>query len=89
MRKDIPYSVDYIRRISNEEFINDYLDALEDLSEDEAQIMRLSYDKDGYPGLTYGEISDFYGIKKSKINYLKRNARKKLRFDDRIIRYRY
>jgi len=89
MRKDIPYSVDYIRRISNEKFINDYLDALEDLSEDEAQIMRLSYDKDGYPGLTYDEISDFYGIKKSKINTLKRNARKKLKSDERIIRYRY
>ena len=89
MRKDIPYSVDYVRRISNEEFINDYLNALEDLSEDEAQIMRLSYDKDGYPGLTYGEISDFYGIKNSKINYLKRNARKKLKSDERIIRYRY
>ena len=89
MRKDMPYSVDYTRRISNEEFIHDYLDALEDLSENEAQIMRLSYDIDGNPGLTYGEISDFYGIKKSKINYLKRKARKKLRFDDRIIRYRY
>ena len=85
----MPYSVDYTRRISNEEFIHDYLDALEDLSENEAQIMRLSYDIDGNPGLTYGEISDFYGIKKSKINYLKRKARKKLRFDDRIIRYRY
>lgn len=89
MRKDIPYSVDYIRRISNEEFINDYLAALEDLSEDEVRIMGLSYDIDGNPGLTYGEISDFYGIKKSKINYLKRSARKKLRSDERITRYRY
>ena len=89
MRKDIPYDIDYTKELSSEEFMKDYFEALDDLSEDEAKIMRLSYDINGNPGLTYSEISDFYGYEKSKVNTLKRSARKKLRLDERISKYRY
>ena len=67
--------------------MQDYLEALGDLEEDEERIMRLSYDNNGNPGLTYTEISDFYGFEKPKVSSLKRKARKKLRSDERINKY--
>ena len=89
MIKDTPYSIDYTKEASSEEFMQDYLEALDNLEEDEARVMRLSYDKNGNPGLTYTEISNFYGFEKQKVNSLKRKARKKLMSDERINKYRY
>ena len=88
MTKDTPYYEDYTEDISNEEFMKDYAEALQKLPEDERMVMSLAYDKDGYPGLTHSEISDYLGISVSDISNIKRRAKKKLKSDKRIIKYR-
>ena len=72
---------------SSDEFMNDYQESLSELDNEEEAVMRLSYDKDGYPGLTYQEISDFLGIEQKSIGNIKKRALRKVRKDNRFSKY--
>ena len=76
------------KEISSEEFMKDYTDALKELSEDEYRIMTLAYTKDGFPGLTHNEISDYLGIEPKDITNAKRRVKKRLNNDPRFNKYK-
>lgn len=85
--KDQRFDVDYIAMASSDEFMNDFQDSLSELEDDEEAVMRLSYDKDGYPGLTYQEISEYLGIEQKSIGNIKKRALRKVRKDNRFSKY--
>lgn len=88
MTKDEYEEPDYTKEISSEEFMKDYTDALKELSEDEYRIMTLAYTKDGFPGLTHNEISDYLGIESKDITNAKRRVKKRLNNDLRFNKYK-
>lgn len=85
-RKDL-YDVDYIKDISKEEFMRDYKKATKGLDDIEKAIISLSYDIDGYPGLTYNEIADYYDLDKKNVGNIKKKALRKLRKNARLNEY--
>lgn len=80
--------VNYIKDISSSEFMKEYKEALNELSEEEYDVMNLLYDNDGNPGLTHNEISDYLGTSVDKINNIKRRVKRKLRSDERFDKYK-
>lgn len=82
------YDVDYIKDVSSDQFIDDYHNALDDLSNIEETVMQLSYDENGFSGLTYGEIAEYIGCEKKDIANIKRRALRKLKKNDRLNGYR-
>ena len=88
MIKDDSYDVDYIKNQSQEEFMSEYNEALEELSYLEKMVMRLSYDDNGYPGLTMDEISDYVGVEPKEVRNAKRRVLNRLRKDERFNKYR-
>ena len=88
MTKDEYEEPDYTKEISSEEFMKDYTDALKELKEDEYRIMTLAYTKDGFPGLTHNEISDYLGMKPKDISNAKRRVKKRLNSDPRFNKYK-
>ena len=87
MIKNDSYDVDYINKQSQEEFMSDYDEALEELSYLEKMVMRLSYDAYGYPGLTTNEISDYIGVEPKEVVNAKRRVLNKLKKDKRFDKY--
>lgn len=81
------FNIDYLKDISSIEFLTDYKLALDALSNDERDVMQLSYDIDGNKGLTYQEISEYLGIEVTKVSSIKKRAIKKLRIDKKLIKY--
>jgi DNA-directed RNA polymerase specialized sigma subunit len=88
MIKNDSYDVDYTKRLSQEEFMSDYDEALEELPYLEKMAMRLSYDAYGYPGLTINEISDYIGVEPKEVVNAKRRVLNKLKKDKRFDKYR-
>ena len=86
--KDESYEEDYIARLSSEEFMREYNQALEKLPEGERMIMHYLFDNDGNCVFTQKEISEFLGIKERRIGELKRKILTKLRNDNRFDKYR-
>ncbi len=87
--KNERYYVDYIENVSSDEFMNDYFNVLNELDETERIVMEFVFDLEGNKGLTYKEISEYLGIKPKKISKIKQKVLKKLREDERIIKYKY
>lgn len=83
--KEIYY--DYLKNISSIEFLSEYKKALSELNNDEEIVMQLSYDINGYKGLTYAEIGDYLGYSIKEVSNIKRNAIKKLRRNINLKRY--
>lgn len=67
--------------------MQDYKAALENLDGDAKIVMQLSYDNNGYWGLTTVEIADYLGIDQRKVYNIKRRAIKVLRKDINLNRY--
>lgn len=86
--KNEPYNVDYTKNVSSNNFLKDYMEALQFLEEDEKMIMQLSFDKEGNLGLTNNEISDYLGIEPNEIVSIRRKAIKTLRKNKTLNRYR-
>lgn len=82
-----PYSIDYIKNISSDKFMKDYEKALNDLDEMERSVMKISYDKEGYRGLTNSEIGQYLGIDKNKVSNIRRKAIKILRKNENLHTY--
>lgn len=85
--KNQSYYVEYIEKISSSKFMEDYKAALENLDEDAKIVMQLSFDNNGYRGLTSSEIADYLGIDRKKVYNIKRRAIKVLRKDINLNRY--
>lgn len=81
------YSIDYIKNISSDEFIKDYEKVLSNLDELEKRVMEISYDKDGYRGLTNFEIGQYLGIDEKRVSNTKKKAKKILRKNETITTY--
>lgn len=81
------FDVDYLSNILSKKFWNNYKNALDNLSYDERTVMQLSYDRNGYKGLTYKEISEYLGIDISKVSNIKKRAIRKLKKDNNFIEY--
>lgn len=86
--KNESYNVDYTKNVSSNNFLKDYMEALQFLEEDEKMIMQLSFDKEGNLGLTNNEISDYLGIEPNEIVSIRRKAIKTLRKNKTLNRYR-
>ena len=86
--KNDSYDIDYIRRISSDEFMTDYQQAIDELPYEERAIMTLLYDSNGNDGFTYNEISEFFGYEPKKIGNVKARVKKKLRKDHRFDKYK-
>lgn len=86
--KNESYNVDYTKNVSSNNFLKDYMEALQFLEEDEKMIMQLSFDKEGNLGLTNNEISDYLGIESNEIVSIRRKAIKTLRKNKTLNRYR-
>ena len=88
MIKNDSYDVDYTKRLSQEEFMNEYEKILEELPYIEKMVMRLSYDDNGDKGLTIDEISDYTGVEPKEVRNTKRRVLNRLRKDERFNKYR-
>lgn len=77
--KDEYYDVDYTKNTSSLEFMKDYKIALKNLNDEEREVMQMSYDINGFSGLTYAEIAEYLGTNKKEVSNIKRRAIKKLR----------
>ena len=88
LTKNNSYDVDYIRRISSDEFMMEYQQAIEELPYDERTIMTLLYDSNGNNGFTHKEISECFGYDPNKIANVKARIKKKLRKDHRFDKYK-
>lgn len=86
--KNESYNVDYTKNVSSNNFLKDYMEALQFLEEDEKMIMQLSFDKEGNLGLTNNEISDYLGIEPNEIVSIRRKAIKTLRKNKTLNSYR-
>lgn len=82
--KDESYDIDYIKNISNEEFIKDYNSVLDSLDDISKMVMNLSFDINGYSGLTHKEIADYLGIDVKDVHNIKRIVIRKLRKNEMI-----
>lgn len=87
MKRNDQYIEDYVREVSSEQFIYDYNDALDKLSRIERRVMQLSYDINGFQGLTCNEISEYLGLGKSEIINVRRRAIRKLKNNDKLNKY--
>ena len=76
--KNDSYDVDYISKISSNEFIAAYQKALEELTPDEKKVMELLYDLNGYNDLTVKQVGEFLIVEAELIEKLKKSAIKKL-----------
>lgn len=85
-QKDI-YEVDYIKDLSNAEFMKDYRHALANMDYTLEKVMAMSYDIDGNEGLSNNEISDYLGINSKQVSYIRKKALKKLSKDKNLIKY--
>lgn len=85
--KNDSYDVDYIKNISSEEFMKDYINALDDLDNVERIVMQLSFDIEGKRGFTNAEIADYLGIKSRQVSNIRKRAIKALRKDIRLNAY--
>lgn len=81
------YPIDYIKNISSDEFMKDYEEVLSNLDELEKSVMEISYDKDGYRGLTNFEIGQYLGMNAKKVSNIRRKAAKVLRKNGRFATY--
>lgn len=81
------HEIDYIKNVSSDEFVSDYNDALENLDDITKTIMKLSFDNNGYRGLTNREIADYLGIDIRKISNIRKKAMKILRKNEKIKTY--
>lgn len=88
MKRNDLCDVDYVKDISSKQFICDYNEALNKLSKVERKVMQLSYDVEGFRGLTYAEISKCLGLKENDIENVKRRALRKLKNDDKLNKYK-
>ena len=88
MIKDDSYDVDYTKKLIQEEFMSEYDEILEELPYIEKMVMRLSYDDNGYPGLTMEEISDYVGVEPKEVRNAKRRVLNRLRKDKRFDKYK-
>lgn len=79
--------VDYLEYLTTEECLIEYNKALNNLSEEEKRVMKLSYDSNGYKGLTYAEISDYLGLDIGKVENIKKRAIRKLRKNQELTKY--
>lgn len=85
-QKDI-YEVNYIKDLSNAEFMKDYRHALANMDYTFEKVMEMSYDIDGNEGLSNNEISDYLGINSKQVSYIRKEALKKLSKDKNLIKY--
>lgn len=81
------YNTNYIKNISSNEFMIDYNMALEKLDDITKIVMQLSFDANGYRGLSNVEIADYLGIDVKKISTIRRRAMKVLRKDKNLKTY--
>ncbi len=81
------YNTNYIKNISSNEFMIDYNMALEKLDDIAKMVMQLSFDANGYRGLSNREIADYLGIDVKKISTIRRRAMKVLRKDKKLRTY--
>ena len=88
MLANTPYYENFNEGVSNDEFIKDYNDVINKLPFYEKEVFRLSYDNEGYPGLTYSEISEYLGISNNDVRNAKRRVIRKLRNNDIINSYK-
>ncbi len=87
MQRNDQYIEDYIKNISAKQFMYDYNNALDKLSEIERFVMQLSYDINGFQGFTHNEIAEYLGLSKSDITNAKRRAIRKLRNNNKLNKY--
>ncbi len=87
MKRNEQYIEDYTKGISSKQFMYDYKNALNKLSEIEKDVMHLSYDINGFQGLTYNEISEYLGVPKKDIANAKKRAIRKLRNNSKLNKY--
>ena len=85
--KNDSYDVDYIKNISSDEFMKDYINALDDLDDVERIVMQLSFDIEGNRGFTNAEIADYLGINSKKVSNIRKRAIKALQKDIRLNAY--
>lgn len=85
--KNEKIDIDYIKKISKDEFLVDYYLALDTMDEDEKNIMQMSYTSNGERGLTYAEISEYLGIDTKTVSNIKKRAIRKLRKSKQLTRY--
>ncbi len=71
----------YVNQVSSNEFMKDYNQVLSTLDDDSRMIMQLSFDQNGYRGLTSREIADYLGIDCERVSNIRRKAIKTLRKD--------
>ncbi len=87
IKRNDQYIEDYIKDVSSKQFMYDYRNALDKLSEIERTVMQLSCDINGFRGLTYNEISEYLGLSKNDIANAKRRAIGKLRNNNKLNKY--
>ena len=85
--KDESYDVNYIKNISSQEFMKDYINSLNRLDNIEKIVMQLTFDKDGNRGLTNNEIADYLGIEAKNVSNIRKRAIKTLRKDLKLNTY--
>lgn len=84
--KNDSYDVDYIKNISSDEFVKDYISSLDNLDAVARMVMQMSFDIEGNRGLTNAEIADYLGIESTKVSNIRRKAIKTLRKDIKLNR---
>lgn len=83
------YYINYIKHISSNQFLVDYTSALENLDDTAKIVMELSFDIDGYRGLTNAEIADYLGIDVKKVADIRKRSIKTLRKNAKLNSYLY
>lgn len=68
-------------------FLEDYYQALEELSDLEKEIMLMYYNNDGCSNLTLKEVADILGISLDKVKREKAKALKKLQKNEKLLSY--
>lgn len=79
------YEVDYISKVSSDEFMKIYNRVINSLSELERMVMSLVFDINGYQILDDDEIGEIIGISEEKVTVVKEKALRKLRRNPNII----
>lgn len=85
--KNDSYDVDYIKSISSDEFMKDYISSLDNLDDIARMVMQMSFDIEGNRGLTNSEIADYLGIESTKVSNIRKKAIKTLRKDIKLSTY--
>ncbi len=78
------YQISYIKNISSNEFMILYKNALQKLDDTARLVMQLSFDENGYRGLTNVEIANYLGLDTMKISEIRKKAIKILKKDLRL-----